>query len=104
MVPLFNVKHDYFKNSFFPSTVIKCNKSDSNIRNSGSLVLSKKGILAFIKPFANSTSQCHNPMSLKLITMLRLGLSHLRFHKFKHCVQGTLNRISNCNTVETTVH
>ena len=38
-VPLFNAKYDYFKNSFFPSTVIEWNKLDSNIRNSESLTL-----------------------------------------------------------------
>ena len=83
-VPLFNVKHDYFKNSFFPSIVIEWNKLDSNVTNSGSLLLFKKRIVAFIRPFANSTFQCHNPKGLKLITRLRLGLCHLRFHKFKH--------------------
>ena len=83
-VPLFNVKHDYFKNSFFPSTVIEWNKIHFNITNSESLALFKKRILAFIKPSANSTFQYHNPKDLKLITRLRLGLSHLRFHKFKH--------------------
>ena len=40
----------------------------------------------------------------KLITKLRLGLSHLRFHKFKHSFQDTLNPICNCGTVETTIH
>ena len=45
---LFNVKPDYFKNSFFPSTVIESKKLDSNIRNSESLALFKKRILAFI--------------------------------------------------------
>ena len=103
-VPLFNVKHDYFKNSFFPSTVIEWNKLDSNIRNSESLALFKKCILAFIRPFTNSTFQYHNPKGLKLIPRLWLGLSHLRFHKFKHSFQDTLNPICNCGTVETTVH
>ena len=79
-VPLFNVKHDYFKNSFFPSTVVKWNKLDSNIRNSEILALFNKRILAFIRHFANSTFQCHNPKGLKLITRLQLGLSHLWFH------------------------
>ena len=83
-VPLFNVKHDYFKNSFFPSIVIEWYKLDSNVTNSESLLLFKKRIVAFIRPFANSTFQCHNPKGLKLITRLRLGLCHLRFHKFKH--------------------
>ena len=102
-VPLFNVKHDYFKNSFFPSTVIEWNKLDSNIRNSESLALFKKRILAFIRPSTSSTFQCYNPKGLKLITRQRLGLSHLRFHKFKHSFQDTLNPICNCGTVETTV-
>ena len=103
-VPLFNVKHDYFKNSFFPSTVIEWNKLESNIRNSESLVLFKKRILAFIKPFANKSFQCHNPKGSKLITRLRLGLSHFRFHKFKHSFQDTLNPICNYDTVKTTAH
>ena len=60
--------------------------------------------MAFIRPFANSTFQCHNPKCLKLIAMVRLGLNHLRFHKFKYSFQDTLNPIWNCGTVETTIH
>ena len=77
---------------------------DSNIRNSESLALFKKRILAFIKPPANSAFHCHSPDNLTLITSLRLGLSHLRFHKFKHSFQDALNPIWNCCTVETTIH
>ena len=40
---------------------------------------------------------------LKLITRIRLGLSHLLFHKFKNTFQDTLNPICNCRTVETTI-
>ena len=36
-VPLFNVKHDYFKNSFPSLTVIEWSKIDSSIRNSENL-------------------------------------------------------------------
>ena len=103
-IPLLNVKHDYFKNSFFPSTIIEWNNLDSNIRNSENLALFKKRILAFIRPSANSTFRCLNPNGLKLITRLRLGLNHLRFHKFKHSFQDTLNPICNCGTLETTIH
>ena len=105
-VPLFNVKHDYFKNSFFlcTGTVIAWNKLDSNVRNSESLVLFKKLILAFLRSLANSTFQCHNPKGLKQTTRPRLGLSHLRFHKFKYNFQDKLNPICNCGTVETTFH
>ena len=103
-IPLFNVKHDYFKNSFFPSTLIEWNNLDSNKRNSESLAIFKKRILAFIRPSANSTFHCHYPDGLKLITRLRLALSHLRFHEFKHNFQDTLNSTCCCGTVETTIH
>ena len=103
-VPVFNVKHDYFKNSFFPPAIIEWNKLDSKIRNSESLALFRKRILALIRPSACSTFQCYNSKGLKLITRLRLGLSHLRFHKFMHSFQDTLNPICNCDTVETIVH
>ena len=43
-------------------------------------------------------------IGLKLIIRLRLGLSHLRFHKFKHNFEDTLNPICNCGNVEKTVH
>ena len=103
-IPLFNVKHNYFKNSFFPSTIIEWNNLDSNIRNSESLEIFKKRILAFIRPSANSTFHCHCPDGLKLITRLSLDLSHHRFHKFTHNFQDTLNPTCCCGTVETTIH
>ena len=99
-IPLLNIKHDCFKNYFFPSTIIEWNKLDSNIRNSENLALFKKRILAFI----NSTFHCLNPNGLKLITRLGLGLSHLHFHKFQHSFQDTLNLICNYGTVETNIH
>ena len=103
-ITLLNVKHDYFKNSFFPSTIIEWNNLHSSVRNSENLALFKKRILAFIRPSANNTFHCINPNDLKLITRLRVGLSHLRFHKFKHSFQDTLNPICNCGTVKTTIH
>ena len=53
-LPHFKVKHNYFKNYFFPSTVIEWNKLDSNIRNAESLTNFKSKILKFIRPFENS--------------------------------------------------
>ena len=41
-VPSFKVRHDFFKNSFFPSTAIEWNKIDKNIRKSESLNIFKK--------------------------------------------------------------
>ena len=83
---------------------MECNNLDSNVRNSESLALFKKRILAYIRPSANTTFHCHNPDGLKLITKLSLGLSHFRFHKIEHSCQDTLNCICNCGTVEITIH
>ena len=100
-----NVKHQFFKNSYFPSTIIEWNKLDSNIRNSEILNIFKSKILKFIRPTANSIFGCHNPIGVKLLTRLQLGLSHLRKHKFKHEFQDTLNPIFSCGKeVETTFH
>ena len=61
--------------------------------------------MKFIRQSPNSIFNCHNPKVVKLLTRLRLGLSHLRDHKFKHSFQDSLNSICNCGTdVETTTH
>ena len=85
------VRHDYFKNSFFPSAISEWNKLDLNIGNSASLNTFKKKLLNFIRPCANSIFDIHNPLGFKLLTRLRLGLSHLHEHKSRHRFQDTLN-------------
>ena len=104
-IPLFHVKHEYFRNSSFPSTVIEWNKLDNNIRNSKSVSVFKKQILKFIRPSPNSTFNVHNPHGIKLLTRLRVGLSHLREHKFRHNFQDSLDPFCNCGRhIETTIH
>ena len=61
-------------------------------------------VLAFIRPSTISTFNCHKAKVSKLITKLRLELNHLRFHKFKHNFQNTLNLCCNCGTLETAIH
>ena len=39
--------------------------------------------MKFIRPSGNSVFKCYNPKGIKFLTRLRLGLSHLREHKFK---------------------
>ena len=65
----------------------------------------KESILQFIRSTPNRTFNCHNSIGIRLITRLRLGLSHIRDHKFKHSFLDCLN--SNCccgKDIETTVH
>ena len=77
-IPAINVKHDIFKNTFFPSTIIEWNKLDWKIKNSESIETFEKRILSFIRPSPNSTFNCHNLRGIKPLSRLRLGLSHLR--------------------------
>ena len=55
------------------------------------LFIFKKHILQFIRPSSNSVYNCHNPKGIKLMTRLRLDLSHLREHKFKHSFEDSKN-------------
>ena len=93
----------FYKFFFFPSIVIE--QSNLKIRNSKIFSSFKKSILKFLRPSSNSVFKCHSPKGIKLITRLRLGLSHLREHKFRHNFQDTLNPVCSCgDDIETTVH
>ena len=89
----------------FSSAVIEWNKLDLNIRNSESLNIFKKTILNFIRPSESTVFNCHNPKGVKLLTMLKWGLTHLREHKIKHSFQDSLNLICSCfNDIEMSAH
>ena len=62
-------------------------------------------MLNFIRPCANSIFNIHNQYGIKLLTGLRLGLSHLCDHKSRYCFQDTLNPLCHRGTVtETTAY
>ena len=96
-VPNFNIRHNFFKNFFFPSVVIEWNKLGSRLRKVKSFTDFKKNILSFIRPKANSVFNCNSSKGLKNVTRLRLGLSHLREHKFKHSFQDSINPLCSCS-------
>ena len=90
-IPLFNIKHIFYKNSFFPSSIIEWNNLDPNLRNLENFGIFRNNILKFIRPKPNSFFNCCNLKGIRLITRLRLELSHLREHKFKYSFQNYLN-------------
>ena len=97
--------HNFFKKSFFPSAFIEWNKLDSRLQKVKSFTDFKKNILTFIRPKANSLFNCNSSKGLKFVTRLRLGLSHLREHKFKHSFQNSINPLCSCSLdVESTIH
>ena len=99
------IRSNFFKNSFFPSTITEWNKLDSDTRNSNSLNIFELCLLKFVRPVAKRGSEINNPYGLKLLTRLRLDLSHLRYHKFRHNFQDCINPICACGLeMETTTH
>ena len=67
--------------------------------------LFKINIVKFIRSSPNSVYNCDNPKGLKFVTRLRLGLSHLREHKFKYSFQDTINLLCSCGIdIESTEH
>ena len=65
----------------------------------------KKKLLKFIRPSGNRDFRCYNPKGVKLLTGQRLGLSHLREHKFKHVFLDSLKPICSCGQdIETSTH
>ena len=61
--------------------------------------------MSFIKPKVNSVFNFNSSKVLKFVKRLRLRLSHLREHKFKHSFQDSINLLCSCNLdVESTIH
>ena len=104
-IPQLRTKHDFFKNSFFPSTIKEWNNLDPHIKKSKRISIFKSNILKFIRPKPNNVYYFHNPKGIRLLTKLRLDLSHRREHKFKHSFQDCVNPLCFCgNEIETSTH
>ena len=105
MIPQFKVRNNFFLNFFFPLALVEWIKLDSDIRNSLSYSTFKNNILNFIRPHSNDVFNVSHSKGLIFLTRLRVGLSHLREHKFKHSFLDTLNPICICGfDIETLNH
>ena len=57
------------------------------------------------RPHANCTYRIHNPVGIRLLTHLGIGLGHLNEHKFRHNFADCVNPLSSCRIKpETTIH
>ena len=67
--------------------------------------LFKSRLLYFIRPNQSNTCNIFDPIGLKLLTRLRLGLTHLNERKFRHTFQDCLNPLCFCSLeIEDTTH
>ena len=86
-----------FKSSFYPNCLLEWNRLDQDIRQSNSLAIFKRRLFSIIRPPAKSIFGIQNPRGLSILTQLRVGLSRLNFHKFKHNFNDTTNPLCPIN-------
>ena len=92
-MPTIKVKHKFFENSFFPTTITEWNDLDYSLRNAPSVNVFEKNISKFIRLGPGKDFNIYNPFGLKLLTILHFGLSHLRGHKYNHNFSDCLDEI-----------
>ena len=86
-IPLFNAKHNFYKNSFFPGTAFEWNNLDQDLANSESYTSFSFSTLKFIRPSQNSflrLPQCYG------------YIASYRIYKAQACV---IHENTNLNTV-----
>ena len=94
-----------FKTSFYPDCLSEWNKLDPEIRLSPSLSIFKTKLSKLIRPTPKLVYGIHDPKGLAILTQLRVGLSKLNFHKFRHNFRDTVNPLCPANDgVEDTEH
>ena len=81
------------------------NKHDPEIRTSPIVGIFKKKLSAQIRPPANPVYGIHDPKGAAYLTQLRVGLSRLNFHKFRHNFRDTISPMCPINDgIEDTEH
>ena len=78
-----------YSNSYYPDSIICWNKIDPELRNSPNLKSSKLGILALVRPPPKRNFDIHDPIRMKWLLQLRVGLSPLYAHKNDHNFSDT---------------
>ena len=95
LFPKFRTK--IFWNSFFLYAVNECNNLDNIIKLSELYIMFRKRMLNLIIPKYNETYGIHNPTVLKLLTRMRLGLSHYNYNKFNQNFRDCINPLCPCS-------
>ena len=88
---------EYLANFFFPYTLKERNNLSPEICKSVSYEVFKNSLLKFVRPSPNSLFNVSDSLGIRLLTRLRLGLSHIREHKFNHNFQDTINPLRSCS-------
>ena len=93
-----------FKNSFYPDAVLSWNNLGPELRQTEKLSTFKTTLLGMIVPREKSVFNIHSD-DLRFLYQLRVGLSPLRAHKFRHKFLDTPSDICACRSgTESTIH
>ena len=80
-------------------------KLDITLRNAKSFLIFRNSSLKIGRSIPNSIFKIHDPLGIKFLTGLTLGLSHLNKHRFRHNFQDCLNTLCSCSLeVESITH
>jgi len=94
-----------YKNSFYPDSVNCWNKIGIDLRNCPNLMIFKRNILALIRPLSKSIFDIHDPLGIKWLYQLRVGLNPLRYYKKNHNFNDTPTDICDyCQVSENCEH
>ena len=94
-----------FKNSFFPDAIRSWNSLGIDFLSSPSIGAFKKNVLDLVRPRSKSLYGLYDPIGVKFIFQLRVGLSTLKFHKKRHNFADTPDDQCDClNAQEDTFH
>ena len=98
-----NIFHEIFcrnsryKNSFFPNAISSWNIILKDFDDIPSFSIMKANIISRIRPMKRNTFDIHDPIGLRYLFQLRVGLRTLRHHKKVHNFADTPTDICSCN-------
>ena len=93
----------FFSDSFFPTAIREFNKLDYQMTHQLSFQSFRRVLSKSIIPVPNSLFDACDPHGVKLLTRLRVGLSHLKEQKFRHGFSDTVDPFGPCNMETKTV-
>ena len=103
LIPQIYCRTNIFSDSFFPTVINEFNKLDYKVSHQLSFQSFRRILLKSIKPVPNSLFDACDPHGIKLLTRLRVGLSHLKDQKFRHGFNDTIDPFCPCNMETETV-
>ena len=94
-----------FSNSFLPHSIREWNNLNHDTTKIDCYPSFRNTLLKSMRPVPNRFFDACDLLDLKLLTRLRVGLSHLHEHKFIHGFNDVINPLCLCNTeVESVSH